>query len=271
LVEGGGGVRGRWRREDRAGGRRRGGGGASGAVVGTRAVALPGGGWLVVDQRGGPVGMGAPLPGEGERPGEIISAPIEADHANRMEALLRAARALRFRLPREAVTHIHFDGAPLQDANTFANVIHLFGEWLPTLKALFKTTPACRRLGSWPEALYDIVGHDDFRRLQWPEAAQRLKAVPLSKYRDVNVKNVVMSVHGKTTLEVRVLPGLLHSDTILFAACVIEKMLFRAMTSSSLPRRSARKADPNDVTRLLSQLEIQWQEGQAADPIPAGS
>src|SRR6185503_15701801 len=112
--------------------------------------------------------------------------------------------ALGFTLPAESATHIHFDGAPFRNPRAFRNLVRLVETWSPALKALVETNPRCRRLGGWPAELHAIVEARDFGELEWDAAQEQLKEVGLSKYCDVNLKNIVHDIPDKPTIEVRI-------------------------------------------------------------------
>ncbi len=76
-------------------------------LFGTMLEPYEGGMLRVVDERRISVAIGAPLPGERERPCEIVTAPIEADHAAALEALIGDARAEGCTPPTERATHVH--------------------------------------------------------------------------------------------------------------------------------------------------------------------
>ena len=80
-----------------------------GALFGTQPNAGPGGMVGVNDESGASVAIAAPLPGERERPCELITAPLESNHQEHLESLLSLARSLGFTAPVEGATHIHFD------------------------------------------------------------------------------------------------------------------------------------------------------------------
>ncbi|CAA6805951.1 MAG: Amidoligase enzyme, partial [uncultured Thiotrichaceae bacterium] len=77
------------------------------------------------DDRGVSIAIAAPLPGERERPCELVTAPIADKHHQRLHALLSIADALRFYAPVEGATHIHFDAEPLCHAPVLANLVAL--------------------------------------------------------------------------------------------------------------------------------------------------
>ena len=106
---------------------------------------------------GATVAVAMPLPSGRERPCEIITPPLDADHTAALERLLVPARELGFTVPQEAAVHLHVDGAPFRRPEAFANVVRLFGHWRQVLWAALGTNPACRRLAPLPDALLDLV------------------------------------------------------------------------------------------------------------------
>lgn len=167
------------------------------------------------------------MPGERERPCEIVTPPLGAERAERLEALLAPARELGFRIARESATHIHFDAAPLRSARTVARMVRFFERWGPQLRQRVGTNPACRRLGGWPDELRRTLSEPGFEDLDRLAARARLQAVGLSKYCDFNLKNVVHDLPGKPIFEVRILPGLAASAPILKNIDFFETLLRR--------------------------------------------
>ena len=198
-------------------------------LFGTEPAEFPGGMVRVTDRNAAPIAIATPLPGERERPCEIVTPPLARDHAARLDALLAPARALGFTVPAEAATHVHFDGAPFRSPRALRDLVRLVAAHADELKALVGTNPRCRRLGGWPAALHEVVEAADFAALAWPEAQARLQDVGLTKYCDVNLKNLVHDVPGKPTIEVRVLPGLIDSAAILEGAALFEGVLRLAL------------------------------------------
>ncbi|MDG1482465.1 MAG: amidoligase family protein [Myxococcota bacterium] len=207
--------------------------GIRGAVEGLAALfGVPlqegaGGMLRVLDETGASVAIAAPLPGERHRPCELITPPIDADHTRRLATLLQPAARLGFTLPAESATHIHFDGAALKSATVLRNLVRLLEAWGDVLKRLVGTNPRCVRLGSWPDALRTCTEADDFTRLPWSMARQRLRTVKLSKYCDFNLLNLVRDTPEKCTFEVRILPGLMETAPIIAAAALFEAILRR--------------------------------------------
>ena len=174
------------------------------------------------------VAMGARLPGERERPCELISPPLEEAHASRLEALLRPARELGFQLPHEGAVHLHFDGQRLCSARAISNLVQLLARQGDALKRELGTNPACVRLGPWPPGLLEMVCQADFLELPWTLARQALSRLPLTKYCDFNLVNLVQQNKAKHTFEVRILPASIEVEPILHAAHRFQQFLERA-------------------------------------------
>lgn len=172
----------------------------------------------VVDDRGASVAIGAPLPGERDRPCEIVTAPLETGHATALAELLSEARTLGFFVPAEGATHIHFDSARLQTAPALVNLVSVLWRHGDALKPLVGTNPRCIRLGRWPEALVKLVSSPNFAALSWPQARQALQPLGLTKYVDFNLLNMATANRLKPTFEVRILPSTLDPAPILAAA-----------------------------------------------------
>ena len=179
----------------------------------------------LADSNDSPIAMVATLPGERERPCEIITPPILEDHASRLAALLDPAKKLGFTIPNEAALHIHFDATKLCNAKTFANIVHLFGTYGEALKRLVGTNPNCRRLGGWPEILHQLVSHPEFIELTWEEIREELEEIKLTKFVDFNLANMVHARLDKHTFEVRILPVSLEVEPIMLAAILFEAIL----------------------------------------------
>lgn len=195
------------------------------ALFGTSAQRHPGGMVRVVDVRGRSVAIDAPLPGERERPCEIVTAPMESDPAGLLDGLLGDARALGFTLPAEGATHVHFDGAPLCSARAIAALVGVFGRHGEVLKRLVGVNPGCVRLGAWPEALSALTSSAAFQALDWPAARAALGEAALVKYCDLNLVNLLTDRTDKHTIEVRVLPAMLDTGPLLAASALFEGVL----------------------------------------------
>ncbi|MEM7696771.1 MAG: amidoligase family protein [Verrucomicrobiota bacterium] len=185
----------------------------------------PGGMLRLADEAGNPVAIGAPLPGERERPCEVITAPIEANHQERIESILSTARVLGFTIPAEGANHIHFDAAPLERSAATAKLIRLLDEWGPALRERYCTNPACVRLGPWDEGVVKLANDPAFARLPWEEARAQLMKQPLSKYCDFNISNYIRQLPQKRTFEVRILPVWLKAEKLVSAAADFSRIL----------------------------------------------
>lgn len=179
----------------------------------------------IVDDQGRSVAIAAPLPGERERPCEIVTAPLERDHAGVLTALLADAAALGFSAPAEGATHLHFDAAPLQSAPVIAALVDVLQRHGDALKTLAGANPNCVRLGRWPDTLPALTQSDAFRALAWPQAQAALKQLGLSKYCDYNLLNIASGDRAKHTFEVRVLPTHLQAAPIIETALLFEALL----------------------------------------------
>lgn len=185
----------------------------------------PGGMWRVRTLDGLPLVIGAPLPGGRHRGAELVTAPIAEDHERHLDELLAIAVAHGFTAPTEGATHVHLDAAPLRESRTFRRFVQVVHRILPELRALLGVNPACVRLGPWPDALVEQVEATDWDDLSWPDARRRLEPVRLTKYCDVNVRNVVLGSPDKDTVELRILPVLLEAEPIVRAARLLEAII----------------------------------------------
>jgi hypothetical protein len=221
------------------------------ALFGTAPAPHPSGMVRVEDARGVSVAIGAPLPGERERPCEIVTAPIEADHEAVIAGLLADARAEGFTLPAEGATHIHFDAAPLRSAAVIARLVETLSLHGEGLKRLVGVNPNCVRLGPWPDALTTLAKTAAFRKLAWPDATAALSNVGLTKYCDFNLLNIASHNTSKYTFEVRVLPAHLDPAPIVEAAA-----LFEALLRWSCETASSKAPPPRTLARLLQGLPM---------------
>lgn len=205
------------------------------ALFGTTVQPGPGGMRRVADSHGLSVALAAPLPGERERPCELITPPLDGRLETELEALLGPARALGFTVPAEAAVHLHADHTPLCSAAAVRALVRLWRTWGPSLRALVAVNPRCRRLGDWPPALVEAVEAQDFPTLTWPEARARLAALGLTKYCDLNLRNLAHDVPGKPTVELRIFPGTMSSRRIAGWAALFEGLLRRALQTEVPP------------------------------------
>ncbi|MEM7725053.1 MAG: amidoligase family protein [Cyanobacteria bacterium P01_A01_bin.45] len=185
----------------------------------------PGGMVRVVDNNDNPIAIATSLPGERERPCELITPPMERDHLQSLEALLSIARSLGFTIAAEGATHIHFDGKSLCNARIFANLVNLLWTYGDILKQLVGTNSKCRRLGSWDATLLETVNQSYFCELPWEEAKVHLVKSQPTKYCDFNLKNIIYGIPDKFTFEARIFPGWIDAQSILQAAALMEAIL----------------------------------------------
>ncbi|HEX3919774.1 MAG TPA: amidoligase family protein [Caulobacteraceae bacterium] len=221
------------------------------ALFGTATAPHASGMVRIEDARGVSVAIGAPLPGERERPCEIVTAPVEADHERVIQGLLEDACAEGFAVPVEGATHIHFDATPLRSAAVIARLVETLSLHGDALKQLVGVNPHCVRLGPWPDTLKALVLTPGFRALAWPEATEALSNVGLTKYCDFNLLNIALNSTSKYTFEVRVLPAHLDAAPILEAAALFEALLRWACETAT-----ARAPPPLRLARLIDLLPM---------------
>ncbi|MFS0703886.1 amidoligase family protein [Cellulomonas sp. 179-A 9B4 NHS] len=212
----------------------------------------------VNDATGATIAVALPLPAGRERPCEVVTPPLVADHAAALERLLAPARELGFTVPREAAVHVHVDGAPFRRPAAFANVVRLFAHWREPLWAALGTNPACRRLAPLPDALVDLVerpwADDD---AGWAGLRTEARAVGLTKYADVNLTQLVVERPVRDTVEVRVLPGDVDGHAVVRRAAVVERLLLRCLDPAPLPRPGAAAArDPRAALDELAAVAV---------------
>jgi hypothetical protein len=211
-------------------------------LFGTRVQQAGGSIRKVVDRDGASVAMAAPLPGERQRPAEIVTPPLAAGHADALERLLAPARELGCTVPVEAAVHLHFDAAPLRTPRALANLVELFAAWRPALWRVLATNPACRRLGPPPAALVELA--PKLRELDgWAQVGPLLDGIELTKYSDLNLTAMVRAPEVKDTVEVRVLPGADTAQAIMGRARIVEGLLERCRTEPGVPVPSGQVED----------------------------
>lgn len=195
------------------------------ALFGTKPQVQPSGMVRIVDDRGASVAICAPLPGERERPCEIVTAPIERNHEQVLADLLYDACEEGCSVPLEGATHIHFDATPLLSARVLAVLVETLWTFGDQLKQLVGANENCVRLGRWPEALPALVRTDAFQALEWQAARAAMSGLELTKYCDFNLLNIAAENRAKHTFEVRVLPSWLEPEPIVEAAALFEALL----------------------------------------------
>jgi putative amidoligase enzyme len=203
--------------------------------------------YLLDDPGGTTIALAAPQGGERERPCEIVTPPLSADHHAALAGLLGPAGELGFTVPVEAAVHLHFDGAPFRSAHALANVVRLFGWWREPLRTLLGTNPACRRLAPLPPTLMAAVagvpGYD--------ELGAAATAGGLTKFFDVNLTQVLSATPVRDTVEIRILPGTIDPDEIVNRAGLVELLLARCEDPEPFP---APPTDPAAAFELLLRI-----------------
>jgi putative amidoligase enzyme len=225
-----------------------------GRLFGTEPQPGPNGMHRVTDHQGTPVAIAAPLPGERERPCELITAPLNSDHDARIGHFLGLAKGLGFTIPAEGATHFHFDGSELQSAPTLANLVLLLDRYGEALKKRVGVNPKCRRLGKWPTELIEVVKEPTFRELSWEQVKERLARLNLTKYCDFNLTNLLTGRPEKTTLEIRVLPVWMEVEPIMRAARIFERLIDLACRGDALELPPG--DDVESLEGLFARLEV---------------
>ena len=220
----------------------------------------------VVDAINAPVALDTGLPGERHRPCELITPPLVKDHISYLRRTLSIAKDLDFKLPAEAATHIHFDAGPLMQAGVFSNLVQVLARHGSGFRMLMNTNPHCVRLGPLPRQLVKLVSAEEFSTLDWPEARKRLGEVPLSKYCDFNLFNMVQNIPGKATFEIRILPGLMEAEEIVERTALFQAVLDWCLT------RAPGTAPERDFGRFVGSLDLspdlerRWKQEAAKRP-----
>ncbi|GIG40793.1 amidoligase family protein [Cellulomonas phragmiteti] len=212
----------------------------------------------VNDPTGASIAVALPLPPGRERPCEIVTPPLERDHARALERLLGPARELGFTVPQEAAVHLHVDAGPFRRSSALANLVRLFAHWRAPLWAALGTNPRCRRLAPLPDALVRLVEHgwqdtDD----GWAGLQDAARAVGLTKYADVNLVQLVAARPLRDTVEVRILPGDVDARSIVERAALVERLLLRCLDPAPLPPPGPDAADdPRGALDALAAVAV---------------
>jgi hypothetical protein len=221
------------------------------ALFGTAPQRHPSGMVRVSDDQDQSIAIGAPLPGQRERPCEIITPPLFVDQEEALEALLAPARAAGFAAPIEGATHIHFDAAPLTEAATIARLAQTLLRHGAQMKRLLGANPNCVRLGAWPAAFAALSESPAFAALDWPSARAAMLETGLSKYCDYNLINIAKANAAKHTFELRVLPTHLHARPIMAAGELFAGLLRWCVETAGAPL-----AIPETLPGLIAALQL---------------
>ncbi|MEU8660285.1 amidoligase family protein, partial [Actinoplanes philippinensis] len=183
------------------------------------------------DPAGATVALASPAGGERERPCEIVTPPIAANHHAALAELLEPARDLGFTVPHEAAVHLHVDGAPFRAPDALANVVRLFAHYREALREVLATNPACRRLAPLPAPLVTAVAG----RPATEELRRAATDGGLTKFFDVNLTQVLTDTPIRDTVEIRILPGALDASAIIHRAALVDLLLARCADPAPIP------------------------------------
>ncbi|NRD26579.1 amidoligase family protein [Frigoribacterium sp. VKM Ac-2836] len=198
------------------------------------------------DGAGSSIALASALAAGRERPCEIVTPPVVADHEATLERLLGPARQLGFTVPVEAAVHLHVDGAPFRSVTAFANLVRLFSWWRDPLRAVLATNPACTRLAPLPSAVVELVDRadrgDGGRARDWSQLQADAAGTGLTKYADVNLTALVTDRPVRDTIEIRILPGTLDAAELTESAGLVERLLARCLETEPVPRPTSSDA-----------------------------
>jgi Putative amidoligase enzyme len=161
-------------------------------------------------------------------------------------------------VPKEAAVHIHYDAAALRHPAVFARLVDVVSMHGSNLRRLVGTNPHCIRIGSLPDWLPRLTETRKFRSLDWSEARELLRSGKLTKYCDFNFLNVVHDVPGKSTFEVRILPGSINAEVIVEQARLFEAILNWCVRSSPEARPDTRLERFIADLSLPGEQKIKW-------------
>lgn len=218
----------------------------------------------VRDRAGASIAMATAVAPGRERPCEIVTPPIRSGHTDALEALLRPARALDFLVPVEAAVHLHLDAGPFRNASAFANVVRLFTGYRNELYAVLGTNPHCVRTGALPEALTTVVESESRSGADWPRLQEAVRTLGLTKYLDVNLTALLTDTPARDTVEIRILPGMLHGADITRRAAVVESLLERCLDPTPIPEPPS--GVPSDAALRLLLADARARRGGRTHP-----
>jgi hypothetical protein len=225
-------------------------------LFGTQPKVAPNGMVKVEDAEGPPIAIAAPLPGERERPCELITPPWDSHALANLEDFLQIAKTLGFYAPVEGATHFHFDAAPLCNARAFKNLVNLLWAYGPYLRQLVGTNPRCRRLGSFAPDLIDLVQQPGWEQLSWESAVEQLRPLKLTKYCDFNLKNIVYAPADKHTFEARIFPVWLTAAPFYQAISLMDAILKKAQAPDPIAFQPPQAWEPNQAEAFLASLSL---------------
>ncbi len=219
-----------------------------------------GGMYRLADIHNSSIAMAVPLPGERERPCEIVTAPMSHAYEERLELLFTTAQELGFLIPNEGATHIHYDAEALCEPRILKNLVNLLYPYTLSLRKLVGTNSACRRLGLWSKGWMEVIQHPDFVTLSWEQACEAMILAKPMKYRDFNLRNVVKPLPQKHTFEVRTLPVSLNVKDVMCATRFFEAILERACAPGHIELRHESEVNKETLIDWLQQLPLERQD-----------
>lgn len=168
------------------------------------------------DNSGASVALISGVPGGRSRGAECISPPLNGDQvAGWFDLVAGAATELGFLVPEEGATHLHYDAELFREPQAFQRVVWAFGEDHELIRERFGTNPNCRRLGSLPPALVELVSSAAYDELTWDEIAAKARGIEaVTKYADVNLLHLVTEKPKIPTVEFRMLPSSLDPNVL---------------------------------------------------------
>ena len=184
-------------------------------LFGVEVGAAKGGVYRVADETGASIALAAPLPGERERPCELVTSPLAANNTQPLQLYLGTANELGFEIPVEGATHFHFDGGFFSNPAIFLKTVRFFHQYRLVLRRMMGTNLNCRRIGDWPHELLELIKTDELLTLDWEECRKRVAETGIIKYCDFNIRNLIFNSPQKHTLEIRMLPATLDCDVLL--------------------------------------------------------
>ena len=124
------------------------------------------------------------------------------------------------------------------------------------LMVLFKTNHKCIRLGRWHQSIFELVEQPRFPTLSWEQVKDEFKRLPLTKYCNYNLINIIHDIQEKPTFEVRILPSTLDPFEITCAASVIETLLFMARSSMRYSQTLPIPTNKENIHQFLDTINI---------------
>lgn len=170
----------------------------------------------LTDSDGASLALVTRLPGERERPTEVVSPPLTAATVRDWLLLvLETAVDLGFTAPVEGAVHLHFDARPFDDSHAFRRLAHWYWSRQHLLRDVVGTNLGCRMLAPWPQGVLDAVSSSEYLSNPWSEVKRYLARLFGHNYFDINVMNLLRGDEKKLTIEMRFFPVSLDVNLIL--------------------------------------------------------